>query len=648
MLQKYKGELIIPDLLLIVPLGSQKTKIEMKKLLFQILIVFLLPAGLSAQGGDFVGDNYEKAEYLVEMRDGIKLFTIVYTPKDKTQDYPILMQRTPYSIRPYGEDIRSRLSANRMLQEDLYIFVFQDVRGKYMSEGEYVNMRPVLTEYRSNKDIDETTDTWDTVEWLINNIDNNNGRVGMYGVSYPGFYTVMGSINAHPAMKCTSPQAPISDWFLWDDMHHNGALTLPLSFNFFQSFGRDRPEPTTKRGRRFDYPSADAYHFFLDVGPIRNLNDNILKGEIDFWNKMTEHPNYDDFWRSRSTLPHLKNITPAVLTVGGWYDGEDLSGALHTYKSIEKQDAKANNALVMGPWTHGGWAFPNYNSPSKIPFAEDDKYFFQKEIEYPFFSYYLKGEGKLDLPDAWIYETGSDSWHAYDSWPPKDLKQKSFYLGADSRIIKEPGSTEEGFDAYISDPFKPVPYTAPFLSARGFYNRQYLSEDQRFASTRPDVLVYNGEVLEEDLVLAGPVHVELYVSTTGTDADWVVKLIDVFPDTADNRGLNSREIEVGGYQMLVRGDIFRGKYRNSFEEPEAFVPGEVTKVSFDLPDISHCFKRGHRMMIQVQSSWFPLFDRNPQTFTDIYQCGEEAFQKAEHRIYHTKEYPSGIQVYVRD
>ncbi len=613
-----------------------------------LCLVILIPVHVFGLQDNKVSEKYEKTECQIEMRDGVKLFTIVYTPKDQSRSYPILMQRTPYSIGPYGENMRTRLSANKWLEEDLYIFVFQDVRGKYMSEGEFVNMRPVLTEYKSKKDVDETTDTWDTVDWLIKNIKNNNGKVGMYGVSYPGFYTVMGSINAHPAMKCTSPQAPISDWFLWDDMHHNGAFTLPLSFNFFQSFGRDRPEPTSQRGKRFDYPSGDAYHFFLNLGPIKNINENILKGEIDFWNELTGHPDYDEFWQSRSTLPHLKDITPAVLTVGGWYDGEDLSGALHTYKSIEKQDPESVNMLVMGPWTHGGWAFPDYNDPSLIRFREEDKYFFQKEIEYPFFTYYLKGEGESDLPDAWIFETGSDTWNNYDHWPPKDLKQKSFYLGAGSSIAEKKSGEKQSYDEYISDPFKPVPYTAPFLSARGFYNRQYLSEDQRFASTRPDVLVYEGEVLEEDLTLAGPVHVELYVSTTGTDADWVVKLIDVFPDTADNRGLSSREIELGGYQMLVRGDIFRGKYRNSFEEPEPFVPGEPTKVSFDLPDLSHCFKKGHRMMIQVQSSWFPLFDRNPQTFTDIYQCGEEAFKKAEHRVYFTEDYPSGIHVYVRD
>jgi len=620
----------------------------MRKLLSTLCVIFLFSAFLSAQQDNFVADNFDKTEYQVEMRDGVKLFTIVYTPKDKSMDYPILMQRTPYSIGPYGERKRSSLSPNKQLQEDLYNFVFQDVRGKYMSEGEFVNMRPVLTEYKDKKDIDETTDTWDTVDWLIKNIKNNNGRVGMYGTSYPGFYAVMGSINAHPAMKCTSPQAPISDWFLWDDMHHNGAFTLPLCFNFFQSFGKDRPEPTTKRGGRLDYPSADAYHFFLEMGPVRNANDHYLKGEIEFWNQMTGHPDYDQFWQDRSTLPHLKNISPAVLTVGGWYDGEDLSGALHTYKSIEKQDPDAKNALVMGPWTHGGWAYPNYNDPSLIPFKEENKYFFQKEIEYPFFTHYLKGEGELDLPDAWIYETGSDNWNAYESWPPEGLHEKALYLESGSKIIMEKSGDEREFDEYISDPFKPVPYTAPFLSARGFYNGQYLSEDQRFASTRTDVLVFDGEVLEEDITLAGPVHIDLYVSTTGTDADWVVKLIDVFPDTADSRGLNRREIEVGGYQMLVRGDIFRGKYRNSFEEPEAFVPGEVTRVSFDLPDVSHCFKTGHRMMIQVQSSWFPLFDRNPQTFTDIYTCGEEAFQKATHRVYHTDEYPSGIRVYVKE
>jgi putative CocE/NonD family hydrolase len=617
----------------------------MRHILSFLGVLLLFMASVGGQETNFVEENYEKAEYQIEMRDGIKLYTIVYTPKDQSESYPILMQRTPYSIRPYGDRMRRSLSANDQLEKDKYIFVFQDVRGKFMSEGEFVNMRPVLTEYKSKADVDETTDTWDTVEWLIQNIRNNNGKVGMYGVSYPGFYTVMGSINAHPAMVCTSPQAPISDWYLWDDMHHNGAFTLPLCFNFFQVFGQDRPEPTMSWGNRPDYPSADAYHFFLDMGPIKNANENYLKGEIAFWNEMTEHPDYDEFWQDRSTLPHLKDIKPAVLTVGGWYDSEDLSGALHTYKTIEAKNPEATNMLVMGPWTHGGWSSPDYNRPSRIPFRETDKYFYQKEIEYPFFGYYLKGKGDLDLPEAWIFETGSDSWRAFDNWPPEDVTKKAVYLSEEGRLsFSKPDSKKDSHDSYISDPSKPVPYTAPFLSARSFYNREYLSEDQRFAATRPDVLVYDGETLDTAITIAGPVEVELYVSTTGTDADWVVKLIDVFPDTADNRGLSRNEIEVGGYQMLIRGDIFRGKYRNSFEHPEPFAPGEVTKVRFTLPDVNHTLKEGHRMMVQVQSSWFPLFDRNPQTFTNIYTCGEEAFIKATHRVYHSNQYPSQLKI----
>jgi len=608
------------------------------------LILFTL-LSLPGQAQNYVEAKYDKSEYQVEMRDGIKLYTIVYTPKDQSEKYPILMQRTPYSIGPYGEQMRRSLSPNDWLEKDKFIFVFQDVRGKYMSEGEFVDMRPVLSSYRKQKDVDETTDTWDTVEWLINNIDNNNGKAGMYGVSYPGFYTVMGSINAHPAMVCISPQAPISDWFLWDDMHHNGALALPLSFNFFQSFGKERPEPTTQRGSRLQYASGDAYHFFLELGPVKNANENYLHGTINFWNQLTEHPDYDEFWQSRSTLPHLREISPAVLTVGGWYDGEDLSGALHTYKTIELNNPEASNRLVMGPWTHGGWGSPDRNNPSRIPFREADKSFFQQKIEYPFFSYYLKGKGEADLPEAWVFETGSDQWRSYMTWPPENLQVKPLWLNEDGTLSwSAPVQQADTFDEYISDPDKPVPYTAPFLSARSFYNGQYLSEDQRFAATRPDVLVYRGKILEEEISLAGPIEVELFVSTTGTDADWVVKLIDAFPDSAAQRGLNQREIEVGGYQMLVRGDIFRGKYRNSFEEPEPFTPGEVTRVKFTLPDVNHSFQPGHRIMIQIQSSWFPLFDRNPQTFTNIYECGEDAFQKASHQIYRSAEYPTNLKL----
>jgi len=346
-----------------------------------------------------------------------------------------------------------------------------------------------------------------------------------------------------------------------------------------------------------------------------------------------------------STLPHLTDIRPAVLTVGGWYDGEDLSGALHTYKEIEENNPGTDNMLVMGPWTHGGWAWPENNNVSKIPFREEDVHFFQKEIEYPFFSHYLKGKADPGLPEAWVFETGSDSWKAYDAWPPEEGGEMQLYLHEEGKLsFAPPSGDEDAFDAYISDPDHPVPYTAPFLSCLSYYHSQYLTEDQRFAATRPDVLVYEGDDLEQDVTVVGPVEVDLYVSTTGTDADWVVKLIDVYPDTADNRGLNPREIDVGGYQMLVRGDIFRGKYRNSFEKPEPFHPGEVTRVSFVLPDINHCFRRGHRMMVQVQSSWFPLFDRNPQTFTDIYTCGEDAFQKATHRVYHTPGYPTHLKL----
>lgn len=629
----------------------------MKKLFLSLLFSVFCILTVTAQEKNFIEENYDKHTWQVPMRDGVKLHTIVYTPKDKSQAYPFLMMRSPYSSAPYGDFIPHRLSPNKWLYEDLYIFVFQDVRGKFMSEGEFVNMRPVLTERRSDNDVDETTDTWDTVDWLIKNIENNNGRAGIYGNSYLGFYAAMGAINAHPAMKASSPQAPISDWYLWDDMHHNGAFALPLTFNFFQVFGQPRPELTTSWPEPMVKPAGDSYHYFLELGPVKNVKEKFFGDTIAFWNDIVAHPDYGEFWKARSSLPHLNDISPAVLTVGGWYDGEDLSGALHTYKTIEMNDKDADNRLVMGPWTHGGWQMPGRNDPSLVPFREEDKYFYQREIEYPFFSYYLKGKGTADLPDAWVFETGSAQWRAYDAWPPEGLQEQSLFLEAGGTLaFREPGpgskdrsgtnaSGQAPYDEFISDPARPVPYSARFHGARSFYHRQYLSEDQRFAATRPDVLVYEGEALQEDVTLAGPVEVELYVSTTGTDADWVVKLIDVYPDTAANPGLDAREVEIGGYQMLVRGDIFRGKYRNSFEKPEPFVPGEVTRVSFLLPDINHCFREGHRIMVQVQSSWFPLFDRNPQTFTNIYTCNEDAFRKAVHRVWHTPEYPSRVVVH---
>ncbi len=624
-----------------------KSNRRYQKLVKLFLILTIVPLILNyTNQSTSVEDTYTKYEYNIPMRDGIKLFTSVYVPKDDSKKYPIMMMRTPYSVRPYGKDkYKKLLGPSPHFQKDKFIFVYQDVRGKYMSEGEYVNMRPYIPNKKGNE-IDETTDTYDTVEWLIKNISNNNGKVGIWGISYPGFYAAMSTIDAHPAIDAVSPQAPIADWFIGDDMHHNGALSLPLSFNFFSGFGQPRSKPTAERSQRFKAPSPDAYSFFLDMGPLKNANEKYLKYTISFWNDFIKHSDYDEFWQSRNTLPHFNNINPAVMTVGGWFDGEDLYGSLNTYKSIEEKNPNAYNIKVIGPWRHGGWARGKGNSFGIMEFNSNTSEYYQSEIEFPFFKYYLKDEAELNLPDVSIFKTGENKWYSFEIWPPANAVKKNLYFHSNESLsFNTPSGTEnDKFDQYVSDPNRPVPYTDQIIDSRRFYFSEYVVGDQRFASYRQDVLIYESDTLQEDITIAGSITAELYVSTTGTDADWIVKVIDVYPDDEPNPNPNPDRIEMGGYQMMIRGDIFRGKYRNSFEEPESFVPNEVTKVVFDLQDVFHLFKKGHKIMVQVQSSWFPLYDRNPQKFCDIYNADEEDFQKATHRVYFTEEYPSNIRV----
>jgi uncharacterized protein len=568
---------------------------------------------------------YTKTEQLITMRDGVKLFTAIYTPKDQSLRYPIMLNRTPYSVAPYGPNAyRTALGPSSHFQQEKFIFVYQDVRGRLMSEGEFVDVRPHKPQKTSAKDIDESTDTYDTIDWLIKNVPNNNGRVGMWGISYPGFYTSMGVIDAHPALKAASPQAPIADWFIGDDFHHNGALFLPHTFNFFSSFGLPREKPTTEGPRRqFEHGTPDGYRFFLDLGPLANANTRYLKNQIAFWNQITEHPNYDDFWQARNIRPHLRNIKPAVMTVGGWYDAEDLFGALATYKTIEENNPGARNTLVMGPWFHGGWARSDGDKLGSVSFAQKTSLTYRETVELPFFNCLLKDKCGTQLPEATVFETGSNKWRQYDSWPPKQAETRNLYLDANGGLsYSVPESAATGFDEYVSDPARPVPFINDIAIGM---TREYMVDDQRFAATRPDVLVYQTERLEHDLTFAGPLKATLYVSTSGTDSDFVVKLIDVFPGDAPE--------PMGGYQMLVRGEPMRARFRNNFAKPEAMKPGEITKVEFTLPDINHTFLRGHWIMIQIQSSWFPLVDRNPQKFVDIYRAKESDFQKATQRVY---------------
>ncbi len=576
-------------------------------------------------------DDYDKYEYRIPMRDGVHLFTAVYIPKDHSKKYPILMLRTPYSVHPYGSEKKKHLGPSDLFMQDKYIFVYQDVRGHFMSEGTFVNMRPMC--HRSDTAaVDESTDTWDTVDWLVKNIKECNGKVGIWGISYPGFYASCASVDAHPAVKAISPQAPIADWF-FDDFHHHGAFFLPHSFNFLAIFGQPRPEPTTHWGERFDHGTPDGYAFFMRLGPLANVNPEYFHHNIAFWDSITLHPDYDRFWQERNLLPHLTGIRPAILVVGGWYDAEDLYGTFATYETIEKRNPDADNRIIIGPWRHGGWARGKGDHLGYVWFSTDPapSEYFRSEIEFPFFSHYLKGKKTKELPEAVMYETGSNKWLSFSTWPPENTIAKSFFLGTDGTLRSE---KEDGdpYREFVSDPSKPVPYTE--LITIGM-SPQYMTDDQRFAGRRPDVLVYQTPPLTEEVTIAGKLGVNLHVSTTATDADWVVKLIDVYPDDHPDYEGNPSFIHMGGYQQMVRSEVFRGRYRNSYEHPEPFVPGEVTTVHFPLQDVLHTFGKGHRIMIQVQSTWFHLVDRNPQNYVEnIYlDAREKDFIAATHRVY---------------
>jgi putative CocE/NonD family hydrolase len=599
---------------------------------------------LRAQGVDYVKAHYTKYEARIPMRDGIRLFTAAYLPKDTSQRYPILLTRTPYSIQPYGSDAyKADLGPSPLFGKDGYIVVYQDVRGRWMSEGEFVEMRPHRDLKSSPRDYDESTDTYDTIEWLIKNVPNHNGRVGMWGISYPGFYAAAGMIDAHSALKAVSPQAPVTDWFTGDDWHHNGAFFLPHAFNFLASQGRPRPEPTKKFGHHFDYGTPDGYAFFLRLGPLSNANRLYFKDEVSFWNEIMRHGTYDDFWKAHNLLPHLRNIKPAVMTVGGWYDAENLFGALETYKHVEAMSPGATNVLVMGPWRHGGWSGGDGSSLGPISFNSQTAGHFREQIEFPFFQYYLKGKGSPSFPEAWVFETGTNRWRRFDAWPPRNLRHRSIFLQAHGALSFDPPGEQDPkcFDEYTSDPSRPVEYVDEITIGMA---GDYMIQDQRTASRRPDVLVYQSGDLTEDMTIVGPIQARLFVSTSGTDSDWIVKLIDVYPDDYPGSDSEHSTVKFGGYQQLVRGDVMRGKFRSSLSKPEPFVPDQPTPVNFALQDVAHTFRAGHKIMVQIQSTWFPLVDRNPQKFVDIYNAQDSDFQKTNQRVYRTSEMPSHLEV----
>jgi uncharacterized protein len=592
----------------------------------------------------WMAENYTKYEYRIPMRDAVRLFTRIYVPKDEAKAWPILLTRTPYALKPYGADNYTNSSGSfATLARDQFILVTQDVRGRYGSEGEYEHVRPFHPGKRG-KETDESSDAFDTIDWLVKNIPNNNGKVGMFGISYPGFYTSMGMIDSHPALKAASPQAPISDWFIGDDLHHNGAWFLSQNFSFFYQFAQRLEDPLHESARPFNFLTPDGYDFFLRMGPLGNSDTLLMKGRSPEWTEFLRHSTYDAYWQERNIRPHLKNIHCAVMTVGGWYDAEDLFGALETYRWTERQNPGIANTLVMGPWSHGSWSRGDGEKLGEIDFHSKTSEYYREKIELPFFRHYLKGDTNYNGAEAQVFETGTDRWRRFDAWPPKGTALRSLYLGAGGSLgFDRPMAGAEAFDEFLSDPAKPVPFT---METSTGYPASYPLEDQRFAAERPDVLVYETEPLEEDLTIAGPIKASLYVSTTGSDADWVVKVVDVYGGDFPDPNPNPAHIRMGGYEQLVRGDVFRGKFRESFEKPEPFEPGKMASIQFTMPDVLHTFRRGHRVMVQVQSSWFPLVDRNPQTFVDIATAKEGDFRKATHRVYRGANAASSISVEV--
>ncbi len=591
-------------------------------------LVFVFTVSVFFSCAQQTNNDYIKIERLIPMRDGVKLFTAIYLPKDSAQKYPVLMQRTPYSCAPYGEvNFRRKLGPNPLFANEKYIYVYQDVRGRHLSEGQFKEMTPAIDNKHNNTEVDESSDTYDTVDWLLKNIKNNNGKVGIYGISYPGFYATASLPNAHPAIKAVSPQAPVTDEFEGDDAYHRGAFFLMDNFSFLNFFDHPRDSPREQDPLVSNNINiSDVYDFYLKVGPIKNLNKLYFHNQSKIWNEYLEHATNDAYWQARNIRPHLKNIKPATLVAGGWFDAEDMFGALHTYESIEQQNPVNNNRLVMGPWTHGAWESNDWSEFDTYNFETNTSAYFQ-QMELNFFNYYLKGKDSFNASEATIFVTGSNEWKSFAQWPPKEATPAKWLLNADHQLLLKSSSTK-GADEYISDPANPVPYINKKSSDR---INEYMSADQTFASQRNDVVYYESDILSNNITLCGPATANLSVSMSRTDADFIVKIIDVLPDSNHTK-------------QLVRAEVLRGKFRNSFEKPKPFVPNKVTPVKLVLNDVAHTFPKGHKIMVQIQSSWFPLVDRNPQQFINIPDANEADFKKAAIKIYHDDEHPSFIQV----
>lgn len=608
----------------------------MKKTFFTPFLFIVAFVFSQEKTANYVSENYTKKEVRIKMRDGAELFTSIYFPKDTSKKYPIIMQRTPYDCAPYGEDkFKRSIGPSETMMKEGYIVIYQDVRGRYMSDGLYDNMRAFIPNKKSKKDIDEASDTYDTIDWLVKNVENNNGNVGVWGISYPGFYASYSLLSNHPALKAVSPQAAISDFF-FDDFHHNGAYLLSY-WKVTPLFGPQKNKLTTEDWFKFpNIGTNDDYQFFLDAGPLVNL-DKYYDKSNEFWQQLKDHSSYDEFWQKRGILQHMKNIKPAVMFVGGWFDAEDLYGPLNTYTTVEK-NSKNYNTIVMGPWSHGDWARNSARQViGNINFGDSISGFYQNNIEANFFRHFLKrnGKGENKLPEAYVFDTGNKEWKTYDAWPPKNTEKQSFYLQGKENLSRE--NRDAGFEEFISDPKKPVPHSEE-MKQQGLTPRKYMTDDQRFAARRPDVLVFETEVLNDNVTLAGDIMAKLQVSTTGTDADWIVKVIDVFPNDEPETKEVQPYLKMSNYHMMVRSEVMRGRFRNSFSNPKPFVPNQKTAVTVKLQDVFHTFKKGHKIQIQVQSTWFPLIDLNPQTFVEnIFYAKSEDFKKQTHRVYNDSE-----------
>lgn len=619
----------------------------MAKQLSSLLVFIFIFFNISAQEVDenYIREHYTKSEVYIPMRDGTKLFTVIYAPKDQSQTFPILLHRTPYTVAPYGLDkYKSSLGNFNEMAKAGYIFAYQDVRGKWMSEGLFENIRPTKLAKDKNG-IDESTDTYDTIDWLVKNVKNTNKKVGMYGISYPGFYATASLVGSHPALKAVSPQAPVTDWFIGDDFRHGGALFLFDAFRFMYSFDAPRPLPidNSKGPKGFTLDSKDYYDFFLKHKSLGDLKSTYLDHTVKFWDDLAKHQILDTFWNKRTITHQLKEVKPAVMVVGGTFDAEDVYGTFETYRKIEEQNKNNNSILVVGPWYHGGWVRSAGDSFGDIRFGEKTSLYYQQHFELPFFDYYLKGKGDFKPAEANMYVTGSNEWKSFDQWPPKESKPMTYYFTQNNTLSTTKPQVDNAFIEYQTDPNKPVPFQEGVITER---TREYMIADQRFVANRPDVVVFETEPLEEDMTLTGPITANLQIAMTGTDADFVAKVIDVYPDTSSATSPVDDNVILKGYQMLVRGEVLRGRFRNSFTQPEPFIPNQITPVSIVLPDVAHTFKKGHRLMVQIQHTWFPLVEQNPSQFIDVFEAKSSDFIKNTHRIYLDKDHPSALVIQV--